>query len=51
MFGDIYGFSDTEENMDGLETKYKFLAQGIKDFTKQKKKLGADKKSQGQIDL
>lgn len=45
FFGNIYVFSDSEENLDDLDRKYKYLGTGFKNHTKQKKKLSAEKAS------
>ncbi len=42
-FGGIYVSSDSEETLDDLDKKYKHLSIGYRNYTKQKKRLGADR--------
>jgi len=43
FFGGIYGFSDEEETLDDLDKRYKHLAVGLKGYTRQKKRQGAER--------
>jgi len=43
FFGNIYVFSDTEENLEDLEKRYKYLGAGLRNYAKQKKKQNAEK--------
>ncbi len=42
-FGGIYVASDEEETLDELDKKYKYLGSGYKNYTRQKRKLGAER--------
>ena len=37
IYGDIYVFKDEDENMEGIDERYKSISNGIKNFLRQKK--------------
>ena len=43
VFDSIYGFSDTEDNIDNLQANYKSIGTGFRGFLKQKKKLSTER--------
>ena len=49
-YGDLYVFSDNEDNMEDIEKRYKHLANDFKNFNKQKKKFNIGKSSSSLIE-
>lgn len=43
LYGNIYVFSDSDETLEDIDRRYKYLSIGLKNYTKMKKKFHSDK--------
>jgi len=50
LYGNIYVFSDNDENLDDLDKRYKYLGNNLKAYLKQKKRQGSIKTSSEQVE-